>query len=202
VTVIRNQRPDGGVQVLASVCRAEPFSDGGPVNTANLQIVDELPNRAQRNDMSDAELRSFYATQAAAILAALNNALPGGTLDALFAAMAADRASIFRVAHRYGEPLGDGVVDAEVHEADCEERGRCPACLAQLRNQRAAAVAIHVPCHGPELPPLGCEFGHRKTSQPALCVTCTFAERAIAHPCPTARALGVVVPFDSQESST
>jgi hypothetical protein len=79
----------------ATVCRAEPTRTDKPAPAGRIDITGELP------DLTSADwetvYRGFYTDEAARILGVLTATLPGGTLDALFAAMAADRASLFRV---------------------------------------------------------------------------------------------------------
>lgn len=88
----------------------------------------------------------------------------------------------------------------EAAEWGAEQRNRLDG-LEQLVQQRdtaaAAAVAIHRPCHTPETEPWGCEWGHGQDDtglpgpdEPAKCTCCTYDDRTVTWPCPTAQALG------------
>lgn len=79
---------------VTTVHKAEPVLRDGEVEARTLDITEPLPDLMK---MSLSEVRVFYNAQAAAVHGALIAALPGGTLDSLFAVMAADRASLWRV---------------------------------------------------------------------------------------------------------
>jgi hypothetical protein len=64
----------------------------------------------------------------------------------------------------------------------------------------SAALDIHAPCHTAQTPPWECAFGHTgdldtdgmpSADQPAVCMSCTYDDRTVTYPCPTATALGV-----------
>jgi len=67
--------------------------------------------------------------------------------------------------------------------------------------ERADAVlAIHAPCHTADTEDYGCIEGHYGDGeptgkpgpgQPAVCIACTYDDRVVIYPCPTAIALGV-----------
>jgi hypothetical protein len=80
----------------ATIARADPTRPDKPVPAGHIDITENthyhLPEGATL-----AEHRVFWQSQARQIFDVLNGALPGGTLDALFAVMAADRASLLRV---------------------------------------------------------------------------------------------------------
>jgi hypothetical protein len=60
----------------------------------------------------------------------------------------------------------------------------------------SAALAIHTPCHTAQSEPFACMYCHwddegRPDGQPAVCLSCTYDDRTVTYPCPTALALGV-----------
>jgi len=91
--------------VEATVCRAEPIHVGAGDRTATIYVTEPQPQ-----DLGPASSLDDYYTRwrddAEAIHAALSHALPGGTLDALFALMAAERASAYVVPARYHDTAG------------------------------------------------------------------------------------------------
>jgi len=89
--------------------------------------------------------------------------------------------------------LDGDVVDAEIDYREWYTRAA---------EQRAAALAIHRPCHTADTEPYGCQHGHQGfdedtgsisgvPDQPAECMACTYDDRTYVWPCPTAQALGV-----------
>ncbi len=80
-----------------------------------------------------------------------------------------------------------------------------PGSYAQLTELILAALAIHRPCHTAKTEPFGCEHGAHygdhdlagvfsgvpTASQPGECMTCSYDDRIVTYPCPTAQALGV-----------
>ena len=80
--------------VVAVVRRAVPWRRDDPPRVASVIVRDELP------EDRDADLGPAYDAfrlDAERVHAALSHALPGGTLDALFALMCAERASAYVV---------------------------------------------------------------------------------------------------------
>lgn len=147
-----------------TVRKASPIHQGDAVDGRIIAITDPLPTF---DDVSVSDIHSFFDEQARMILGALNAALPGGTLDSLFAQAAYDRASILRVARQLPPPADDDVVDAEV--IGFEEQ------VVALEAQRAAVLALHKPN----------EYGLH-------CEHCLDShEELVDWPCPTAEALGV-----------
>ena len=99
------------------VSKAAPIHAGDEVEGRIIAIVDPGTDFTGPNVV--AEATAFFRQQAELIHEALTASLPGGTLSNLFALMAADRASIFRVldpAAHIAEPApaDDDVVDAHV----------------------------------------------------------------------------------------
>jgi hypothetical protein len=76
--------------------------------------------------------------------------------------------------------------------------GAAGALLA-MGEQIDRALAIHAPCHTEATEEWGCTFGHAGDDgygkpgpdQPARCMACTYDDRDVTYPCPTALALGV-----------
>jgi hypothetical protein len=89
-----------------TVCRA----DTAPGQC--IDITEPMPVFAPDTYVADA--RAFHRRQAELIHGALIAALPGGTLDHLFAVMAGDRASMLRVPRPVPSVDPDDVVDADV----------------------------------------------------------------------------------------
>lgn len=81
------------------VSKAEPTHGQDQVAEVVIQISGTQPEHPDLKQAAE-----FFHDEAQVIHKALSAALPGGTLDALFAVMAADKASRFRVA--YGIPAG------------------------------------------------------------------------------------------------
>ncbi|HST80931.1 MAG TPA: hypothetical protein VLL08_04210 [Kineosporiaceae bacterium] len=109
---------------------------------------------------------AFYRSEAERIHGALIASLPGGTLDQLFAVMAADRASLLRVPR----PAGPAGPCADPIECGHE------AALGEAEEQRRRALEIHKPS----------EFNDQE------CAGCIGSdENPLDWPCPTAQALGV-----------
>lgn len=79
--------------------KAEPIHRQEQVTDVVIEISGKQPEHPDLNQAG-----AYFMGEAEAIYRALTAALPGGTLDALFAVMAADKASRFRVA--YGIPAG------------------------------------------------------------------------------------------------
>ena len=76
----------------------------------------------------------------------------------------------------------------------------------------AAALAIHYPCHTADTEPFGCLTGHSgcldprlpdgeygKATEPTICMECTYDDRIVTYPCPTAQALGITASATSDE---
>lgn len=180
-------------RVLAA--KANPTRGDRPTPDAVIEIVGQLPHF---EDLARA--RQYFRDEAEAIYAALGAALPGGTIDALFGVMALDKATVFHVTHRAPGATApdDDVPDVYIHEATCEHRDGCTACVRELRAQRAAVLQAHAPCHTGRSGT--CALGHEDPhtgafAEPAECTTCTYDDRVVLHPCPTAAALGVALPF-------
>lgn len=92
----------------------------------------------------------------------------------------------------------DDIIDAHIHEEHCDRDGGCRACLDELRERVARVLAEHEPCHTAETEPWGCKWGHGDDAcetgipaSPALCTVCTYDDREVRYPCPTAATLGV-----------
>ncbi|HET8661103.1 MAG TPA: hypothetical protein VFM55_19165 [Micromonosporaceae bacterium] len=81
------------------ISKAEPTHSQGQVTDVVIEITGSQPEHPDLKQAAE-----FFHDEAQVIHKALSAALPGGTLDALFAVMAADKASRFRVA--YGIPAG------------------------------------------------------------------------------------------------
>lgn len=81
--------------LVAHVHRAEPFTKGDPPQVASIIIREPLPPEHHEHTVEEAYVR--FRDDAERIHAALSHACPGGTLDALFALMAAERASAYVV---------------------------------------------------------------------------------------------------------
>ena len=97
-----------------------------------------------------------------------------------------------------------GVPDAFIHTEWCNGKEfPCPACVGERQAAIDAALTIHAPCHTATTPDYGCTEGHigdGSTGRPdadqhALCVACTYDDRSVPWPCPTATALGAVLPW-------
>jgi hypothetical protein len=87
-----------GVDVLAvTVCRADELAPGTALHAATIDMTEPIPGDLYGDRDYLARARVFYRAQAQDVLAALHHALPGGTLDALFALMAEQRASVYRI---------------------------------------------------------------------------------------------------------
>jgi len=164
------------------VSKAEPNHADHKVPGACIDITEPMPAFDAATYVADGA--AFHQRQAELIHRALTGSLPGGTLSNLFALMAMDRVSIFRVL----DPAADVALAA--------------AITVDLETQRAAALAIHRPCHTADTEPYGCQHGHQGfdentgaisgvPDQPAECMACTYDDRTYAYPCPTAQALGV-----------
>jgi hypothetical protein len=102
VSYVEQPAGDDRTVAVATVCRADPIGPTLPQTAATIRVTerlaDHLPAWVDRDpDGSMAAVKAFFRAQAEDIHRALSAALPGGTLDALFAVMAADRASVFRV---------------------------------------------------------------------------------------------------------
>lgn len=154
---------------VVTVTKAVPIRTGDEVPSRTIAITE--PGTDFTGDNVVAEATAFFQQQAATIHEALTGALPGGTLSNLFALMAADRASIFRVL----DPAAD--------------RPAKPA-TDELLHQRGKVLAIHRPCHTTTSE---CERAHELTAQPE-CVGCGYQssyEFPVDYPCETAQALGV-----------
>lgn len=90
-----------------------------------------------------------------------------------------------RKAGAFVPDLDDGVVDAEI---DYEE------WYTRAAEQRAAALAIHRPCHtapSASRPGATCDLADHDSNEPAECHECSDLEAPVTYPCPTAQALGV-----------
>lgn len=109
---------------VVTVCKAEPVHQGDVVLGRCIDITEPAPDFRGATLVADAA--AFWQAQAALIHEALTSALPGGTLSNLFALMAADRASMYRVL----DPAADRLAKPQV---------------AELQAQVAAALAIHKP---------------------------------------------------------
>lgn len=75
-----------------------------------------------------------------------------------------------------------------------------------LEVQVKAALAIHAPCHTDKTERWGCLALHYDMDvvtgipeTPAVCMSCTYDDRTVTYPCPTAIALGVA-PAPSKEN--
>jgi hypothetical protein len=78
---------------------AEGFrDDDSPLSVAI--VID----RTVPGNRSTEQMRALYASEGAALADALWSSLPGGTVDALMAALFARRASLFRVTFDRGKP--------------------------------------------------------------------------------------------------
>ncbi len=81
--------------------------DTGPPHLATIHVATELPPDPGLGDPQRAALHyERWRDDAEAIHKALSHSLPGGTLDALFALMAADRASAYVVPAAYRDTAG------------------------------------------------------------------------------------------------
>lgn len=81
--------------------------DNGPPHLATIHVSTELPPDPGLGDPQRAALHyERWRDDAEAIHKALSHSLPGGTLDALFALMAADRASAYVVPAAYRDTAG------------------------------------------------------------------------------------------------
>lgn len=83
---------------------------------------------------------------------------------------------------------------------DClpDEVAKDQSVIHEGIDQRRAALAIHAPCHDADTEPWGCVHGHADAEAvtgipdaPGVCVACTYDDRTVTYPCPTAQALGV-----------
>lgn len=81
--------------LVAHVHRAEPLTKSDPPQVASIIIREPLPPEHHEHTVEEAYVR--FRDDAERIHAALSHALPGGTLDALFALLAAERASAYVV---------------------------------------------------------------------------------------------------------
>jgi len=127
----------------ATVARAEPTHSEKPTPAGRIEITEQVPEFPATAGW-EAVCRTYYAGEAARIHDVLSKTLPGGTLDALFALMAADRASLFRVpAHSPRRSTPDVVlaVDGPIADDDgatvdagepCEVCGRSPATRCRV----------------------------------------------------------------------
>lgn len=202
---------DGLMNDLASsvvtVCKAEPSRDR-VVPDRTIAITGQMPKFD--NDNYVAEARAFHGRQAELIHGVLIAALPAGTLDHLFAVMAADRASILRVPRRPAEPEPiDDVIDVGVVGFEAQLRTaiahqwaairaldnasdspgeRIAAARALLRYDLDAEPTDHVALAAQRAAVLAI---HRPDEY-GDCVHCHGdTGRAYEWPCPTAQALGV-----------
>lgn len=105
MTLTRRTTDDGTEVVLATVHRAETGHDAA--HAATIDITEPLPDDIPSRDPQALALHyERWRDDAEQIHAALSHALPGGTLDALFALMAADRASAYVVPAQYHDTAG------------------------------------------------------------------------------------------------
>lgn len=105
MTLTRRTADDGTDVVLATVHRA--IVDRRPAHAATIDITEPLPEDISSRDPQALALHyERWRDDAEAIHTALSHALPGGTLDALFALMAADRASAYVVPAQYHDTAG------------------------------------------------------------------------------------------------
>lgn len=101
----RRTTDDGTEVVLATVHRAE--TGRGPAHAATIDITEPLPDDIPSRDPQALALHyERWRDDAEHVHTALSHALPGGTLDALFALMAADRASAYVVPAAYHDTAG------------------------------------------------------------------------------------------------
>lgn len=89
-----------------AIYRAEGIRDES-VHPVTIVIEATVPTKG-----SPAEQAALYASEGAALAEAIWGACPGGTVDALIAALLARRASMFRVS--FGPWEHDDVVEVEV----------------------------------------------------------------------------------------
>jgi hypothetical protein len=139
------------------VCKADPIWIEDLSEGAVLIIADKVPDFDAPRTL--AEHQEFFVDQAKAVRKALGT-LPGGTLDSLFALMAADRASIRRVptVTEDDELAWVRKIAAQVHERQMKavglhapaewNRQLCGACTFDIRQ-------VPYPC--PTLQALGIE---------------------------------------------
>lgn len=172
--------PDPTDQVV-TVAKAVPHYNGHEVPSRTIAIT--VPGTELHGEDVLARATTFFQDQAGLVHEALTASLPGGTLSNLFALMAADRASIFRVldpAARIHEPApaaerpkaDDDVVDAEI---DYSEE------YTELAEMRLAVLAIHKQAEWAGV-----------TGPDRWCAVCVgHDEGPVVYPCPTAQALGV-----------
>lgn len=89
---------------VVTVARAQRTVQDEPVPARTIAITAEVPEWPSSGYVRAAKV--FHRGEAERIHGALMASLPGGTIDALFALMAADRASVLRVPHWFGtDPL-------------------------------------------------------------------------------------------------
>lgn len=93
------------------------------------------------------------------------------------------------------------VPDVWIHEEWCLPDRPCPACVGEPRARIDAALAIHAPCHTADSKPYECTVhacpgcGRPDPGTRAVCEACTYDDREVPWPCPTATALGAVTPW-------
>lgn len=153
------------------VCKADPIHRGNTVPSACIDITEPMPEFAHGTVLIAPV--AFFRQQAEAVHKALGS-LPGGTLDQLFAVMAAERASILRVPRP--------VQPEEATEPGPTRAEAAARCIAVLE--------IHKPCHTATSE---CVRFHELTDK-AECVGCGYQgsyEAPVDYPCETAQALGV-----------
>lgn len=80
------------------------------------------------------------------------------------------------------------------------------AANTNLQQQIDAVLLIHRPCHTADTQPWDCNrhacpgCGRPTQFDQAVCVECSYDDRDIPYPCPTARTLGVPAPEESKTS--